>query len=106
MSKPIIKATLYNTIMEIGGTSSSLHCPPDPIKSPSQDAYFLTELDNTAQHAATHLSAAGCSVSQVLDEMRELHDRLHYAAYHENQDHKKALKEVRQQLSKWMGYRQ
>lgn len=104
MSKPEIKATLYNTMMEAGSATSSLHCPPDPIpiKDQGPEAMFLDEMDGMVIHASEHAQAASRSASKILGEMQQMLDKLHWQEW--KQKDVMTTKEIRDQLRKWIGY--
>lgn len=100
MSKPEVKATMYNVVMEIGSASSSLHCPPDPIEDPHPEAMFLDELDHMCQHSMEHIYAASRSICEIRNQMERLYEKLGYQERGFGGD--LTLKDVRRELGEWV----
>ena len=107
MSDPKVKPTLYNVIIEGMDVTSSLHCPPDPIKEPDKDAMFLDELDEWAKHASQHASACIRSASKIEEEMHAYREQLllrgGIASKYDLPDDVVSIEEVVDKLGKWLG---
>ena len=78
MSTPQIQATMRNVVHELGSASSALHMPPCPIKDPDPEAFMLDELDETAEHASQHISAAVRSAVVVMDKLSLLEQQIRW----------------------------
>jgi len=69
MSKPVIESTVANVMCELISAASALNMEPDPIKEPSDDAVYLSELDSHAKHSLKHIQAAIISLQPILKSM-------------------------------------
>lgn len=101
MSTPEIRPTTYNVMSEIGSARSSLHCSPDPILDPPEDAMFLDELDEMVVHSATHLHAASASIMELESDMQEYREEL--ARYQWKGFEDVSLEAVIDKLDTWLG---
>jgi len=66
------KNHLQGASSEIASASSALNMEPSPIENPDEDAMFLSELDQWANHSQEHLHQAMAEIRKAQQKLDEI----------------------------------